>query len=47
VRVVVEDYGDQWIVRPGGLCQVAFVDFDWADDSASSASKESIPASAD
>jgi hypothetical protein len=35
VRLVVEEYGDQWIVRPRGLCQIAFVDFDWSDSSAS------------
>jgi predicted chitinase len=43
IRLAVEDYGDQWIVRPRGLCQVAFVDFDWeglADSSDDSASKE-------
>ncbi len=47
VRLAVEDYGDQWIVRPRGLCQVAFVDFDWAGLTDSSASEESSSASAD
>ena len=44
IRLAVEEYGDQWVVRPRGLCQIAFVDFDWADssdDSASSASSAS------
>ena len=44
IRLAVEDYGDQWVVRPRGLCQIAFVDFDWSD---SSASAESSSASAD
>jgi hypothetical protein len=44
VRLAVEDYGDQWVVRPRGLCQVAFVDFDWSDRSAS---EESSSASTD
>ena len=53
VRMTVHDFGDQWEVRPRGLCQIAFVDFDWegladsSDDSASSASEESLSASAD
>ena len=50
IRLAVHDFGDQWEVRPRGLLQVAFVDFDWeglADDSASSASAESSSASAD
>ena len=53
IRLTVHDFGDQWEVRPRGLLQVAFVDFDWADSSddsaslASSASEESLSASAD
>jgi hypothetical protein len=31
VRMTVHDFGNQWEVRPHGLLQVAFVDFDWAD----------------
>ena len=41
IRLAVEDYGDQWVVRPRGLCQIAFVDFDWADSSDDSASSAS------
>ena len=29
IRLTVHDFGDQWEVRPRGLLQVAFVDFDW------------------